>query len=56
MTIDLAPPTQAIKRHYINEDTSNDEFISAMQEWIKNPKKQAVKMFSAVKRFGVMPK
>ena len=52
----IAPPMIAIKKHYINKDTSKDEFIYAMQAWIKNPNEKDAKMFGAVKRFGVMPK
>jgi cytochrome c553 len=52
----LAPPMVAIKKHYITSDTSKEEFIKAMQEWIKNPTEENAKMFGAIKRFGVMPK
>lgn len=52
----IAPPMVAIKKHYINEDTTKDEFILAMQSWIKNPNEDDAHMFGAVKRFGVMPK
>ena len=46
----------AIKKHYINEGTTKEQFKVAMQEWIKNPTEENAKMFGAVKRFGVMPK
>lgn len=52
----IAPPMIAIKKHYINDDTSKAHFIAAMQAWIKNPNEDDAKMFGAVKRFGVMPK
>ena len=52
----IAPPMIAIKKHYINDDTSKDQFIAAMQAWIKNPNENDAKMYGAVKRFGVMPK
>jgi mono/diheme cytochrome c family protein len=52
----LAPPMEAIKRHYITEDTSKEAFIQDMQNWIKNPNEKDAKMYGAVKRFGVMPK
>jgi cytochrome c553 len=52
----IAPPMVAIKKHYINDDTSKEQFILAMQNWIKNPNEDDAKMFGAVKRFGVMPK
>ncbi|MDH7912768.1 DUF3365 domain-containing protein [Winogradskyella sp. SYSU M77433] len=52
----IGPPMVAIKKHYIDENTTKEEFIDAMQAWIKNPNKEDAKMFGAVKRFGVMPK
>lgn len=52
----LAPPMIAIKRRYIFNDTSKEEFINEMQNWIKNPNEKDAKMFGAVKRFGVMLK
>ncbi|HIC33090.1 MAG TPA: DUF3365 domain-containing protein [Flavobacteriaceae bacterium] len=52
----IAPPMVAIKKHYIDSDTSKEDFVAAMQAWIKNPNKEDAKMFGAVKRFGVMPK
>jgi len=52
----IAPPMIAVKKHYINDDTTKEEFIAAMQTWIKNPNEDDAKMFGAVRRFGVMPK
>lgn len=52
----LAPPMIAIKKHYINDDTTKDEFVSSIQTWIKNPNEDDAKMFGAVRRFGVMIK
>lgn len=52
----IAPPMVAIKKHYISDDTSKEDFKTAIQEWIKNPSKDKAKMFGAVNRFGVMPK
>ncbi len=52
----IAPPMIAIKKHYINDDTTKEQFIAAMQAWIKNPNKDNAKMFGAINRFGVMPK
>jgi hypothetical protein len=52
----IAPPMIAIKKHYINDDTSKEQFIKTIQTWIKNPNKDDAKMYSAVRRFGVMPK
>lgn len=52
----VAPPMIAIKKHYINNNTTKDVFIESMQNWIKNPTEENAKMPGAVKRFGVMPK
>lgn len=52
----VAPPMIAIKRRYIFEDTSKDEFINDMKLWIQNPTEKKAKMFGAVRRFGVMQK
>lgn len=52
----LGPPMIAIKKHYLNDGTTKQQFIDALQEWIKNPNEEDAKMFGAVKRFGVMPK
>lgn len=52
----IAPPMIAIKKHYINEKTTKEEFIQSIQSWIKNPTEKNAKMSGAVKRFGIMPK
>lgn len=52
----IGPPMIAIKKRYINNNTTKDEFIANMQTWIKNPNAEQAKMYGAVNRFGVMPK
>jgi len=52
----IGPPMEAIKRYYINDETTKAQFIADMQAWIKNPNKADARMYGAVKRFGVMPK
>ena len=52
----LAPPMIAIKKRYIFKDTTKDEFITVMQNWIKNQTEKNAKMFGAVQRFGLMQK
>ena len=52
----IGPPMIAIKKHYINSETSKEDFIASIQAWIKNPNAKDAKMYGAVKRFGVMPK
>lgn len=51
----IAPPMVAIKSHYLNDDTSKDEFINSVWNFVKQPSKDKTKMRGAVKRFGVMP-
>lgn len=51
----IAPPMVAIKSHYIGNDTTKEEFVSAMWNFVKEPSKDKAKMRGAVKRFGVMP-
>ena len=52
----IGPPMVAIKKHYIDNNTTKEEFTKSIQDWIKNPSEENAKMFGAVKRFGVMPK
>jgi cytochrome c553 len=52
----IAPPMVAIKKHYIDDKTTKEEFIADMKAWIKNPNETDAKMRGAVRRFGVMPK
>ncbi|WP_291866424.1 DUF3365 domain-containing protein [Maribacter sp.] len=51
----IAPPMIAIKKHYINSNTSKEEFRKSMVNWIENPSIKNSKMPGALKRFGVMP-
>lgn len=52
----IGPPMIAIKKHYINDETTKEEFIADIQAWIKNPNESDARMRGAVRRFGVMPK
>jgi nitrate reductase cytochrome c-type subunit len=52
----IGPPMIAIKKHYISDNTTKEEFIADIQNWILNPNEEDAKMFGAVKKFGVMPK
>lgn len=52
----IGPPMVAIKRHYINDETTKEQFIADMQAWIKDPNEDDARMRGAVRRFGVMPK
>ncbi|MCA0153886.1 c-type heme family protein [Winogradskyella vincentii] len=52
----IGPPMIAIKNHYINEETTKEQFVNDMKAWINNPNEDDAKMRGAVRRFGVMPK
>jgi len=52
----LAPPMIAIKKHYVSKNTTKEQFIKSMQNWINNPTQENVKMYGAVRKFGIMPK
>jgi hypothetical protein len=51
----IAPPMIAVKKHYISEGTSKEEFTEALLNWTKEPTEDKARMYGAVKRFGVMP-
>ena len=51
----IAPPMIAVKKHYIGEGTTKEEFTEALLNWTKEPTEDKAKMYGAVKRFGVMP-
>lgn len=52
----IGPPMIAIKKHYINEKTSKEEFTKEFVAFVQNPSEENVKMRGAVRKFGVMPK
>lgn len=52
----IAPPMIAVKKHYLTEDISKEDFIKSIQVFMKNPNAEDSKMPGAVRRFGVMPK
>jgi len=51
----IGPPMIAIKKHYISENTTKEEFTNAMLNWVKEPSAEKSKMPGAVRRFKVMP-
>lgn len=51
----LAPPMVAIKKHYITEGVSKQQFVSSIHDFVKQPSADKSKMPNAVKRFGLMP-
>ena len=51
----LAPPFYAIRKHYLNEYESEEQFVSAMSDFLKHPQKDHALMQGAVEKFGLMP-
>ena len=52
----LAPPMQRVKDHYLDENTTKDEFVSSIVEWCENPNEEDSRMPGARNKFGLMPK
>lgn len=52
----VAPPMEAIKRHYIKSSTTEEDFTSDLIAFINDPKIETAKMSGAIKKFGLMPK
>lgn len=51
----IAPPMIAIKAHYLREETTKEEFIADLWEFVRQPGEEKARMRGAVRRFGVMP-
>ena len=52
----VAPPMMAIKKHYVQESTSLEEFTNDLVAFINNPQAENTRLKHAVEKFGVMPK
>ena len=52
----IAPPMEAIKKHYITEDVSQEQFVNDLLSFLHDPTIEKSKMPNAVKRFNLMPK
>lgn len=52
----IAPPMAGIKFHYINDNTTKEQFISDVVAFTNNPTADNARLFGAVRKFGVMPK
>lgn len=50
----IAPPMEAIKRHYIDTNTTKVEFTEALIKWVNDPETKT-KMPGAHAKFGPMP-
>ncbi len=51
----IAPPMVAVKSHYLDDDTTKEEFSNAIWEFVQKPSIDKTKMRGAVRRFGLMP-
>ncbi len=51
----IAPPMVAVKKHYIDDQTSKEAFTKAMITWLSDPQPEKSRMRGALRRFGVMP-
>ncbi|SDW93061.1 Cytochrome c [Lutibacter oricola] len=52
----IAPPLVAVKRRYLRQYNSKEEFVKAVSNWIVNPTEEKAIMYGAVNQFKVMPK
>ncbi|MDY0780994.1 DUF3365 domain-containing protein [Tenacibaculum sp. IB213877] len=52
----IAPPMIAVKAHYVDANTTKEEFTKKFVDFVTKPTKDKAIMFGAVRRFGVMPK
>ena len=52
----LAPPLSEIRTLYYRDDMSRGEFITSIEEFVKEPTKELALMSNAVSKYGVMPK
>jgi mono/diheme cytochrome c family protein len=52
----MGPPMIAIKKHYISNETTLEDFKNAMLAFVDSPSEILSKMPGAVKKFGLMPK
>ncbi len=51
----IAPPMVAVKSHYLDENTTKEEFVNAIWNFVEKPTKAKSKMNGAVFNFGLMP-
>jgi cytochrome c553 len=50
----VAPPMIAIKRHYINENTTQAQFVADVSKFVSMPSTDLSKMPGALRKFGMM--
>lgn len=54
MVYRIAPPMEAIKRHYIDSSVTKEEFTEALIRWVNDPETKT-KIPGAHRKFGPMP-
>ncbi|MCB0381474.1 MAG: DUF3365 domain-containing protein [Flavobacteriales bacterium] len=52
----VAPPLFKIREHYLDDETTQDEFVKNITYFINNPTEENSIMPGAVRNFGLMPK
>lgn len=52
----VAPPLFKVREHYYDEETTKEEFVTAIINFINNPTEENSIMPGAVRNFGLMPK
>jgi len=52
----VAPPLFKVREHYYDEETTKEEFVVAIINFINNPTEENSIMPGAVRNFGLMPK
>lgn len=52
----VAPPLFKIREHYLDEKTTEEEFVKNIVHFINNPTEENSIMPGAVRNFGIMPK
>ena len=52
----IAPPMIAVKKHYLNDGISKEDFITSIENWVHNPNEDNARMYGAIRQFGLMPK
>lgn len=52
----VAPPLFKIREHYLDDETTQDEFVKSITHFINNPTEENSIMPGAVRNFGLMPK
>lgn len=51
----IAPPMVSIKKQYLSEVISKEDFVNDFVSFVKNPSEEKSKMPEAITNFGLMP-